>query len=192
VGPLVAATPACVARVAVHCRLDINADAPLDDGFSARIRHAQTYRQPHVEEAAKWYWSGFRSYSSSSPAGATLNFVSNHCRITNCTIWDIRLIVTDGGSRYQRIAEVFRMARVLGIGGIFFKSPDPQKLNEWYERWLGLKAERHSGITFRPQDMPKNGLTVWNVFESSTDYFAPSAREFMFNMIVDDLTEALH
>ena len=84
------------------------------------------------------------------------------------------------------------MARVLGIGGVFFKSPDPQKLNEWYMRWLGLRAEPHSGIAFQPQDMPKNSLTLWNAFESSTDYFAPSAREFMFNLIVDDLREALH
>ena len=84
------------------------------------------------------------------------------------------------------------MARVLGIGGVFFKSPDPQKLNEWYMRWLGLRAEPHSGIAFPPQDMPKNSVTLWNAFESSTDYFAPSAREFMFNLIVDDLREALH
>lgn len=33
------------------------------------------------------------------------------------------------------------MAKVLGVGGIFFKSPDPEKLNAWYERWLGVKAE---------------------------------------------------
>jgi predicted enzyme related to lactoylglutathione lyase len=83
------------------------------------------------------------------------------------------------------------MARVLGIGGVFFKSPDPQRLNAWYERWLGITPDPNSGIVFRPQDMPKNGLTVWSAFDSSTDYFAPSASEFMFNMIVDDLAGAL-
>jgi predicted enzyme related to lactoylglutathione lyase len=83
------------------------------------------------------------------------------------------------------------MAKVLGVGGVFFKSPDPEKLYEWYERWLGFKAEPQSGIGFQPQHMPKHGVTVWSAFKSSTDYFAPSAKEFMFNLVVDDLRGAL-
>ncbi len=83
------------------------------------------------------------------------------------------------------------MARVLGVGGIFFKSPDPEKLYQWYERWLGFKAEPQSGFGFQPHDMPKHSLTVWSAFESSTKYFSPSAKEFMFNLVVDDLREAL-
>ena len=83
------------------------------------------------------------------------------------------------------------MAKVLGIGGVFFKSPDPEKLYEWYERWLGFRADPQSGIAFQPQNMPKNGCSVWSAFNSSTGYFAPSAKEFMFNLIVDDLSEAL-
>ena len=31
------------------------------------------------------------------------------------------------------------MAKVLGVGGIFFKSPDPKKLFEWYTKWLGME-----------------------------------------------------
>jgi len=27
------------------------------------------------------------------------------------------------------------MARVLGVGGVFFKSPDPAALADWYGRW---------------------------------------------------------
>jgi predicted enzyme related to lactoylglutathione lyase len=83
------------------------------------------------------------------------------------------------------------MAKVLGIGGVFFKSPDPEKLYEWYERWLGFRADPQSGMGFQPQSMPKNSMTVWSAFKSSTDYFAPSAKEYMFNLIVDDLREAL-
>jgi len=83
------------------------------------------------------------------------------------------------------------MAKVLGIGGVFFKSPDPEKLYEWYERWLGFRADPQSGIAFEPQSMPKNSMTVWSAFKSSTDYFAPSTKEYMFNLIVDDLREAL-
>ena len=83
------------------------------------------------------------------------------------------------------------MAKVLGIGGLFLKSPDPEKLQKWYGRWLGIKADPSSGIVFRPQEMPKNGLTVWGVFPAATNYFAPSQKEFMFNLVVDDLDEAL-
>jgi len=84
------------------------------------------------------------------------------------------------------------MAKVLGVGGVFFKSPDPQKLYDWYARWLGFKAEPQSGMRFLPQDMPKNSLTVWSAFESTTGYFAPSTKDFMFNLVVDDLEGALH
>ena len=83
------------------------------------------------------------------------------------------------------------MAKVLGVGGIFFKSMDPARLYRWYERWLGFRAEPGSGFAFSPQDLPKDSVTVWSAFESATDYFAPSAKEYMFNLIVDDLREAL-
>lgn len=83
------------------------------------------------------------------------------------------------------------MAKVLGVGGVFFKSPDPEKLYQWYERWLGFKAEPESGIGFQPRNMPKQSLTVWSAFKASTDYFAPSTKEFMFNLVVDDLRGAL-
>ncbi len=86
------------------------------------------------------------------------------------------------------------MAKVLGIGGIFFKSPDPEKLCQWYAQWLGLSIETESDMSFvpfRPDSMPKNGYTVWSAFSASTCYFAPSDKEFMFNLVVDNLDEAL-
>ena len=42
------------------------------------------------------------------------------------------------------------MAKVLGVGGVFFKSPDPQKLCDWYSQWLGLNIESESGMSFVP------------------------------------------
>ena len=84
------------------------------------------------------------------------------------------------------------MAKVVGIGGIFFMSPDPHRLKHWYARWLGLTFGSEPGVSFRPELMPKNGLTVWSPFKSTTTYFAPSTKEFMFNLIVDNLDEALN
>ena len=82
------------------------------------------------------------------------------------------------------------MAKVLGVGGIFFKSQDPKNLYAWYARWLGMELEDW-GREFFPKDLPGNAQTVWSVFDSSTEYFAPSNKDFMFNLIVDDVAEAL-
>jgi predicted enzyme related to lactoylglutathione lyase len=85
------------------------------------------------------------------------------------------------------------MAKVLGIGGVFFKSPDPQKLCQWYSEWLGLKGESQgmSFVLFFPASMPRNAYTVWSAFETNTTYFSPSNNEFMFNLVVDNLEQAL-
>ena len=82
------------------------------------------------------------------------------------------------------------MAKVLGVGGVFFKSSDPKKLYDWYSKWLGMEFEEW-GTAFYPKTMPANGQTVWSAFEAKTGYFAPSEKEFMFNLVVDNLEQAL-
>ncbi len=52
------------------------------------------------------------------------------------------------------------MAKVLGIGGIFFKSPDPARLLAWYKQWLGIDGSPEGGANFLPKNMPANSLTV--------------------------------
>ena len=39
--------------------------------------------------------------------------------------------------------------------------------------------------------MPPNGATVWSPFDRATKYFDPAARDYMFNLVVDDLDGAL-
>lgn len=82
------------------------------------------------------------------------------------------------------------MAKVLGVGGIFFKSPDPKRLLEWYTKWLGMELTEW-GIAYDPKAMPANSQTVWNAFDAKTDYFDPSQKGFMFNLMVDDVEEAI-
>ena len=81
--------------------------------------------------------------------------------------------------------------RVLGLGGLFFKSPDPSRLRQWYESVLGLKFNNLGGIVFDPAALPENGATILTPFAADTDYFAPSAQPFMFNLVVDDLQAVL-
>ena len=84
------------------------------------------------------------------------------------------------------------MAKVLGVGGVFFKSEDPGALGSWYRKWLEVPIEASfGGASFQPDAMPPGGATVWGPFKSSTTYFEPSAKEYMFNLVVDDLDGAL-
>jgi predicted enzyme related to lactoylglutathione lyase len=82
------------------------------------------------------------------------------------------------------------LAKVLGVGGIFLKSPDPKRLYEWYAKYLGMEFEDW-GTAYYPKTMPANGQTVWSAFPAATKYFEPSAKDYMFNLIVDNLEEAL-
>jgi predicted enzyme related to lactoylglutathione lyase len=83
------------------------------------------------------------------------------------------------------------MAKALGVGGVFFKSEDPEKLGRWYQKWLGVPVEHPYGASFKPESLPPGGMTVWAPFSGSTSYFEPSTRDYMFNLIVDNVEEAL-
>ena len=83
------------------------------------------------------------------------------------------------------------MAKVLGVGGIFFKSPDPAALMAWYQRHLGFSTDTSDYACFTMATMPAAGATVFSPFKADSTYFAPSTREFMFNLVVDDLDGAL-
>lgn len=84
------------------------------------------------------------------------------------------------------------MKRVTGIGGIFFKCKDPDKMKEWYKSHLGLETTQY-GVNFEwrdEADPSKKGSTVWSPFSDKTKYFEPSPKEFMINYRVDNI-EAL-
>ncbi|WP_306350661.1 VOC family protein [Flavobacterium sp. '19STA2R22 D10 B1'] len=84
------------------------------------------------------------------------------------------------------------MKKVTGLGGIFFKCNDPNKMREWYKTHLGLDTNDY-GATFEwkeASDSTKNGSTQWSPFPETTKYFEPSTKDFMINYRVADL-EAL-
>ena len=81
------------------------------------------------------------------------------------------------------------MKRVTGIGGIFFKSKDPNQMKEWYKTNLGLDTDQY-GTNFewhQGADSSKKGFTQWSPFTESTKYFEPSTKEFMINYLVENL-----
>ena len=85
------------------------------------------------------------------------------------------------------------MNRVIGIGGIFFKTKEPQKMRDWYKTHLGIPVEEW-GWSFKWKDLSNSenqGYTVWSPFLETTNYFQPSEKQFMVNFIVENLLELL-
>ena len=84
-----------------------------------------------------------------------------------------------------------QMKKVTGIGGIFFKCKDPNKMREWYQTHLGLNTNQYGAVFEWRQgvDSTKKGFTTWSPFAETTKYFEPSARDFMINYRVENIEE---
>lgn len=86
------------------------------------------------------------------------------------------------------------MAKITGIGGVFFKSNgDHAALAAWYRKHLGMRLEDFGGAILRwPDDKAEDqGLTVWHVAGKDSQWFSPSKSSFMINYRVDNLGELL-
>lgn len=89
--------------------------------------------------------------------------------------------------------KIERRGRILGIGGVFFKSANRDQMREWYSEHLGL-ADKGDGAILQwrqHDDAQKEQMTVWSIFPSTTDYLDPSPAPFMINYIVDDMDALL-
>lgn len=85
------------------------------------------------------------------------------------------------------------MKKVTGIGGIFFKTKDPEKMKDWYSTNLGLVTNEYGSVfEFRNSDEPKKkGYSVWSPFTEDTKYFEPSQKEFMVNYRVENIEKLI-
>jgi predicted enzyme related to lactoylglutathione lyase len=82
------------------------------------------------------------------------------------------------------------MARVTGIGGIFFKARDREALAAWYREQLGVPVTEWFGAQFHFADdkgPSEHAYALWSLFKADTDYFGPGPQAFMINFRVDDL-----
>lgn len=79
------------------------------------------------------------------------------------------------------------MAKVLGVGGIFFKG-DAEALRDWYARVLGIAFSQWGSAEFVGA---AGARTVLAPFKAETDYFAPSTQPFMINLLVEGLDDLL-
>ena len=78
------------------------------------------------------------------------------------------------------------MARITGLGGIFYKVADPDTTRAWYQENLGIGGDW--GASFRWADEKQDDpFSLLSPFKAQSDYFDPSAAPFMINLRVDDL-----
>lgn len=85
-------------------------------------------------------------------------------------------------------------SRVLGLGGLFFTAEDPKALAAWYQQHLGFDVQAFGATQFAMfsvDKQPAGSYGVWSAFDSKTEYFQPSTKGFMLNLMVDDLSQAL-
>ncbi|MGE0633593.1 MAG: VOC family protein [Pseudobdellovibrionaceae bacterium] len=86
------------------------------------------------------------------------------------------------------------MARVTGIGGVFFKAQnDNKELAEWYSKNLGISLQDWGGAVINwPEDRAEDkGLTVWHLAKKDSEWFSPSHSSFMINYRIDNMIEMI-
>jgi catechol 2,3-dioxygenase-like lactoylglutathione lyase family enzyme len=76
---------------------------------------------------------------------------------------------------------------ITGVGGVFFTSKDPKALSKWYRDVLGFDIKPWGGAMLRYDAPGHPPEVVWSPFPVSSDELAPSKREFMINLAVDDM-----
>jgi len=86
------------------------------------------------------------------------------------------------------------MARARGIGGVFFKADDPERLIAWYRETLEITVDGPSshtgswGVSFEISDLPDDLYLRFAVAPPDTVHFDGG---FMVNFVVDGLDEIL-
>jgi predicted enzyme related to lactoylglutathione lyase len=81
------------------------------------------------------------------------------------------------------------MKKVTGIGGIFFKCSEPDKIKDWYQEHLGIQVDAYgTNFEWRKSDFPQQkGFTQWSPFKNDSTYMQPSQKDFMINYRVDNI-----
>ncbi len=78
---------------------------------------------------------------------------------------------------------------VVGIGGLFFRSKDPDVLRDWYRDRLNVGRGCSADAEVPASEwtwQANGGDTVFEPFAADTDYF-PADKAFMINLRVTDL-----
>ena len=75
------------------------------------------------------------------------------------------------------------MAKILGLGGVFFKCDDVEGYRQWWRDHMDVDISEWGSAEF-PSD--GQAYSVFGPFKADTDYFKPSDQPFMINLRTDD------
>lgn len=84
------------------------------------------------------------------------------------------------------------MARITGIGGVFFKAKkDEKQLREWYKKHLGIELQPWGGGVLRWEEdrAEDKGATAWQIAAPASKWFEPGDATFMINYRIDNMEE---
>src|SRR5579864_1221544 len=86
------------------------------------------------------------------------------------------------------------MARITGIGGVFFKSTgDHKALAAWYQKNLGMPLNDWGGaaLEWTEDKAEDKGATAWMLAAPTSKWFSPSESSFMINYRIDNMNEMI-
>jgi predicted enzyme related to lactoylglutathione lyase len=93
--------------------------------------------------------------------------------------------VIESTESIARLGRGERMERVTGIGGLFFRAKDPERLTAWYVDHLGVDPVPQSYET--PPWWQQAGPTVFTAMSSDSGAFGGPDRQWSVNFRVPDL-----
>ena len=83
--------------------------------------------------------------------------------------------------------------KVIGIGGILFKSKNPDKTKKWYEENLGVvSTDSKYGTIYKSRNIDNPNIInyfQWSPFNKNSDFFNHSKKEFMINYNVQNIEQ---
>ncbi len=86
-------------------------------------------------------------------------------------------------SNYQQTMS----GKIIGLGGVFIKSPNKDALIKWYEEKLGIKMEDW-GTSLSIRSIEKEENQVFSVMPDTTKYL-PETKSYMINWMVENMDE---
>lgn len=83
------------------------------------------------------------------------------------------------------------MPRIVGLGGVFYRTSDPKARKEWYRKHLGLHpGDGYDGVEMRwrrPDAPHRQEMALVSFFDRDTTYLGEAGQPFMLNFVVEDI-----
>lgn len=83
----------------------------------------------------------------------------------------------------------FMAGKIIGLGGVFIKSPNKENLMKWYDETLGIRMQDW-GLVLPIEQIEKEEYQVFSVMSDTTQYMT-EMQACMINWMVRDLEDFL-